>query len=362
MSGPLAGVRVLEFRGIGPAPFATMLLADLGAEVLQVAPPGTRQDDDPLWRGRTHWPLDLKQPADREALLAVLPQVDVLIEGFRPGAMERLGLGPEECLAHQPRLVYGRMTGWGQTGPLAHLPSHDPNCLAITGALFSIGAPETPPLPPLNLVADLGGGALYLVMGVLAALLHARTTGQGQVVDAAMVDGVASLMGMVYALRAQGQWRDERGVNFLDGSCPFGTSYATADGGYMTVCAVEPPFYARLLEGLGLAGEDLPAQYDRTGWPRLRERFTAVFKTRTRDEWTAQLEMLGACVSPVLNLAEAPMHPHLQARGTFVHDARGRVMPGAAPRLSVTAVGVAPMAGEGVASLLGRWGCGGRGT
>lgn len=361
-SGPLAGVRILEFRGIGPAPFATMLLADLGAEVLQVAPPAPRgaeqaapaQPQDPLWRGRSVLQLDLKNEAGRDALLDLLPHIDVLIEGFRPGAMERLGLGPQDCLAHNKALVYGRMTGWGQDGPLAHLPSHDPNCLAITGALHAMGYADRPPLPPLNLVADLGGGALYLAMGVLAALLHARATGQGQVVDAAMVDGVASLMGMVYAMRAQGQWSDERGVNFLDGSCPFGTSYETADGKYMLVCAVEPPFYACLLEGLGLEAGQLPAQYDRPRWPELRERFTAVFKSRTRDDWTARLEMLGACVSPVLDLAEAPGHAHNRARGVFVGD--GAPVPAAAPRFSVTPSSHAPHDLGSAAETLRRWG------
>jgi len=360
--GPLAGVRVLEFRAIGPAPFATMLLADLGAEVLQVAPPERRgaeqaapaQPDDPLWRGRSRLAVDLKDPAARGALLELLPQVDVLIEGYRPGAMERLGLGPEDCLAHNKALVYGRMTGWGQSGPLAALPSHDPNCLAITGALHAMGHADRPPLPPLNLVADLGGGALYLVMGVLAALLHARSSGQGQVVDAAMVDGVASLMGMVYAMRAQGQWQDERGVNFLDGSCPFGTSYATADGKYMLVCAVEPPFYARLIEGLGLDAAELPAQYERRRWPELRERFAAIFKTRTRDEWAARLEMLGACVSPVLSMAEAPQHPHNRARGVFVGDVDP--VPAAAPRLSATPAAHAPATLGPAHDLLRRWG------
>ncbi|WP_325423253.1 CaiB/BaiF CoA transferase family protein [Aquabacterium sp.] len=355
-------MRVLEFRAIGPAPFASMLLADLGAEILQVAPPERRaaelaapaKAEDPLWRGRSHLALDLKAPAARDALLALLPHVDVLIEGYRPGAMERLGLGPDDCLAHNPALVYGRMTGWGQSGPLADLPSHDPNCLAITGALHAMGHADRPPLPPLNLVADLGGGALYLVMGVLAALLHARSSGQGQVVDAAMVDGVASLMGMVYAMRAQGQWQDERGVNFLDGSCPFGTSYETADCQYMLVCAVEPPFYARLIEGLGLDAAELPAQYERSRWPELRERFAAVFKTRSRDEWTAALEMLGACVSPVLSLAEAPLHPHNRARGVFVGD--GHPVPAAAPRLSATPAGHAPATLGAPHDLLRRWG------
>ena len=349
--GPLAGVRVLELRGIGPVPFAAMLLADLGAEILQLAPPGTPADDGPTGRGRSCITLDLKQPAQRDTLLALLPNVDLLIEGFRPGAMERLGLGPAECLARQPRLVYGRMTGWGQEGPLAPLPCHDPNVLAITGVLHSLGDPATPPRPPLNLVADLGGGALYLVMGVLAALLHARSSGVGQVVDAAMVDGVASLMSGVHELRAQGQWHDQRGVNFLDGSCPFGSSYACADGRYMLVCAVEPPFYARLLEGLGLAGEDLPAQYDRRGWPRLHQRFTQVFATRPRDDWAARLEPLGACASPVLDLAEAPGHPQLAARR--VYDAAGQ--PAAAPRFSATPIAHAPARLDSPAELLARW-------
>ena len=351
-AGPLVGVRVLELRGIGPIPFAAMLLADLGADILQVAPPGTPQDEGPTARGRSRLALDLKQPAHRDVLLDILPHTDVLIEGFRPGAMERLGLGPRDCLAHQPRLVYGRMTGWGQDGPLAALPCHDPNVLALTGVLHSIGDPASAPRPPLNLVADLGGGALYLTTGVLAALLQARATGLGQVVDAAMVDGVASLMSGVHALRAQGQWRDERGVNFLDGSCPFGTSYLCADGKYLLICPVEPPFYARLLEGLGLQEEPLPAQYDRSGWPRLGQRFAQVIATRTRDEWAARLEGIGACASPVLDLAEAPRHPHLVARQ--VYDEHGQ--PGVAPRFQGTPTLPAPSTLGDPVALLARWG------
>lgn len=343
---------------MGPAPFASMLLADLGAEILQVAPPGPqaqqRSNTDPIWRGRSILELDLKDAAQRDALLDLLPQTHVLIEGFRPGAMERLGLGPDDCLAHNPALVYGRMTGWGQDGPLSALPSHDPNCLAITGALHAMGYADRPPLPPLNLVADLGGGALYLVMGVLAALLHARSSGQGQVVDAAMVDGVASLMGMVYAMRNQGQWSDQRGVNFLDGSCPFGTSYETADGKYLMVCAVEPPFYAKLIEGMGLQAAELPAQYDRARWPELRARFAALFATQSRDTWTAQLEMLGACVSPVLDMAEAPLHVHNRARGVFVGDSHP--VPAAAPRFSATPSAHAPESLGTARSLLQTWG------
>ncbi|SFV07991.1 CaiB/BaiF CoA transferase family protein [Pseudoduganella namucuonensis] len=360
--GPLHGVRIVEFRGIGPAPFAGMLLADMGAEILQVAPPGQAaqmpvpEHKDPIWRGRSRLALDLKQPAARAALLDILPRVDIVIEGFRPGAMERMGLGPEQCLARNPAMVFGRMTGWGQDGPLAQAPSHDPNCLAITGALHSIGSADGAPVPPLNLVGDLGGGALYLAMGVLAALVHARASGQGQVVDAAMVDGVASLMGMVYAMRDHGIWSDQRGVNMLDGSCPFGSAYETADGKYMVAVSLEPPFYQALLKGLGLEQEELPAQYDRAGWPVLRRRFAEVFKTRTRAEWTAILEHANACVSPVLDMGEAVHHPHNQARGVFVGGEHP--VPAAAPRFGATPTAHAAADLGPAAALLADWGVG----
>lgn len=358
--GPLAGVRILEFRGIGPAPFALMLLADMGAEILQVAPPGqdsgmpVPEDQDPIFRGRSRLALDLKQAGSRDAILNLLPNVDVVVEGFRPGVMERFGLGPEECFEHNPALVFGRMTGWGQSGPMAQAPSHDPNLLAVTGVMHSIGYADRPPLPPLNLVGDYAGGALYLALGVVAALFSAYATGRGQVVDAAMVDGAASLMTTMYAMRNHGLWSDQRGVNFLDGSCPFGTSYETADGKYMMVCALEPPFYQSLLRHLGLAGEDLPAQYNRQGWPVLHRRFAEVFMTRTRDEWTGILENANACVSPVLDMDEAPRHHHNVARQVFVGE--DKPLPGPAPRFLGTPSRFAPQDLGSAADLLAHWG------
>ena len=358
MSGPLQGVRVIELAAIGPAPFCAMLFADMGAEILRVAMPREStfpapEDSDPLWRGRSRLSLDLKQGTARAALLRALTRADILIEGFRPGVLERLGLSPEVCLTSNPRLVIGRMTGFGQSGPLAQAPGHDPNYLALSGALHGIGYPGQPPCPPLNLVADFGGGALYLAMGVLAGLLHARESGRGQVVDAAMLDGAASLMGMIYTLRNHGQWSDERGSNLLDGGCPFGSSYETADGRYVVVCALEPRFYAALLQGLGLEAGSLPAQYDRSGWPTLRQRFAEVFKTKTRAEWTRLLEGTDACVTPVLSMGEAPEHPHNRARGVFLGD---KPVPGPAPRFSATPSAHAPMRGPPAEELLAHWG------
>ncbi len=360
LSGPLHGVRVIELAALGPAPFCAMLFADMGAEVLRVAPPveapatfPVPEREDPVWRGRSRLALDLKDAGDRGRFLQILGHADALIEGFRPGVLERLGIGPDVCLAANPRLVIGRMTGWGQSGPLAHAPGHDPNFLAITGALHAIGYRGQPPCVPLNLVADFGGGALYLAMGVLAALLHARGGGQGQVVDAAMVDGVASLMGMVYTLRNHGLWTDERASNLLDGGCPFGTTYETADGKYVVVCAMEPQFYRALVHALDLDETTLPPRYDRAGWPRLREQFSAAFKSKTREEWLRRLEGTEACVTPVLTMGEAPQHPHNRARGLFVGD---KPTPAAAPRFSVTTTAHAPQEGSGAAELLASWG------
>jgi alpha-methylacyl-CoA racemase len=336
-----------------------MLLADMGAEILRIGaptePPGPPipRDNDPMARGRSHLVLDLKSEAGRNQLLAILPKADILIEGFRPGTLEKLGVAPDICLKGNPALVIGRMTGWGQDGPLARAPGHDPNYIAITGALYAIGHPDRPPFAPLNMVGDYGGGALYLAMGVLAALLHARMTGAGQVVDAAMVDGAASLMGMAYTLRANGLWRDQRGANLLDGGAPFGSTYETADGKYVVVAAVEPKFYRALIEALGLGGEALPKQMDMTNWPRLRVRFAEIFRTRTRDEWARLLEGSDACVSPVLDLSEAPHHPHNRARGVFVGDTP---VPRAAPRFSKTATQHAPPDLGPAAALLARWG------
>lgn len=358
--GPLSGLRIVELAAIGPAPFCAMLLADMGADVLRVGPPPQGpplfpipESEDPIWRGRTRVTLDLKTAKDRERLLRILPHADVLIEGFRAGVLEKLGVAPEVCLAANPRLVIGRMTGWGQTGPLARAPGHDPNYLALTGALHSIGYPDRPPCPPLNLVADFGGGALYLAMGVLAALLHVRAGGPGQVIDAAMVDGAASLMSMMYALRNHGLWRDERGANLLDGGCPYGATYETADGKYVVVCALEPPFYRALVRALGLDEAELPPREDRASWPRLREAFAAVFRTKTRDEWTRLLEGTDACVTPVLSMGEAPAHPHNVARGVFAGD---KPVPGAAPRFSATPTAHAPASGRGLLELLEGWG------
>jgi alpha-methylacyl-CoA racemase len=360
VGGPLAGVRIVELAAVGPAPFCAMLLADMGADVLRVAPPPhgpavfpIPESEDPVWRGRTRLTLDLKSAPDRERLLRILPHADVLIEGFRPGVLERLGAAPAACLAANPRLVIGRMTGWGQTGPLAHAPGHDPNYLALTGALHAIGYPDRPPCPPLNLVADFGGGALYLAMGILAALLHVRAGGPGQVVDAAMIDGASSLMGMIYSLRNHGLWRGERRANLLDGGAPYGSTYETADGKYVVVCALEPPFYRALVRALGLDGEALPPRDDRASWPALRERFAAVFKTKTRDEWARLLEGTDACVTPVLSMDEAPHHPHNRARGIFVGE---KPTPAAAPRFSATPTAHAPAAGPDATELLVSWG------
>jgi alpha-methylacyl-CoA racemase len=358
--GPLSGLRILELAAIGPAPFCTMLLADMGAEVLRVAPPAhgpplfpIPDTEDPMWRGRTRITLDLKSPGDRDRLLRILPHADALIEGFRAGVLEKLGVAPDVCLAANPRLVIGRMTGWGQTGPLAHAPGHDPNYLALTGALHTIGYPDRPPCPPLNLVADFGGGALYLAVGVLAALLHVRAGGSGQVVDAAMVDGAASLMSMIYALRNHGLWRDERGANLLDGGCPYGTTYETADGKYVVVCALEPPFYRALIRALGLEEAQLPPREDRASWPRLRETFAAIFRAKSREEWARLLEGTDACVTPVLGMGEAPAHPHNVARGVFAGE---KPVPGAAPRFSATPTAHAPRLGPDAVSLLRSWG------
>lgn len=358
--GPLAGLRIVELAAIGPAPFCAMLLADMGAQVLRVAPPPQGpplfpipESEDPIWRGRTRITLDLKTTQDRDRLLRILPHADALIEGFRAGVLEKLGVAPDVCLAANPRLVIGRMTGWGQTGPLAHSPGHDPNYLALTGALHSIGYPDRPPCPPLNLVADFGGGALYLAMGVLAALLHVRTGGSGQVIDAAMVDGASSLMSMMYALRNHGLWRDERSSNLLDGGCPYGSTYETADGKYVVVCALEPPFYRALVRALGLEEATLPPREERASWPQLRARFAAAFRTKTREEWARLLEGTDACVTPVLSMSEAPQHAHNVSRGVFVGD---DPVPAAAPRFSATPTSHAPASGPGLLELLEGWG------
>lgn len=340
--GPLTGLRVVEMAGIGPGPFCAMMLADHGADVLRVERPGQSWPlpigprVDPLNRGRAVVTLDLRTDADRNALFRLTDRADALIEGFRPGVMEKLGFGPEALLARNPRLVYGRMTGWGQDGPLARTAGHDLNYAGLTGAIAAIGPADRPPPPPLNLVADFGGGAMMLAFGMLAALLEARSSGRGQVVDAAMVDGTSLLMTMFHGLRAVGGWSERRDDNLLDGGAPFYACYETADGGHLSVCPLEPPFFAALLDRLGLAGDpDFQAQYDRGTWSRMRERLAAIFRSRTRDAWAVQFAGSDACVAPVLTIAEAPFHPQAHDRGGFV-ERGGILQPQAAPRLSRT--------------------------
>ncbi|PXW93996.1 alpha-methylacyl-CoA racemase [Sphaerotilus hippei] len=343
-SGPLAGVRVLEFAGLGPAPFCAMLLADLGAQVLRVdrlAPGGgSAALFDPaldlLQRGRDAVALDLKRPEGRAAALRLAGEADVLIEGFRPGVMERLGLGPEPCLALQPKLVYGRMTGWGQTGPLAATAGHDINYLALSGALHAIGRAEGGPVPPLNLVADFGGGAMLLAVGVLAAVIEARGSGLGQVVDAAMTDGCALLMAMTMSMQAMGRWQQRRQSNLLDGGAPWYDTYECADGRHLAIGPIEPAFWQVFLERAGLADDPLlQDRDDPRRWPQQKARIAEVLRQLPRDEWTRRFEGSDACVAPVLSLGEAPAHPHHRARGTFV-DVQGRLHPAAAPRFSRT--------------------------
>ena len=327
---------------MGPVPFCGMLLADLGAQIVTIeAPTGKAARTpvpaaaDPLMRGRSRITLDVKKPEARDALLALVPQVDAFLEGFRPGVMERLGLGPDEMLKRNPKLVYGRMTGFGQSGPLALAAGHDPNYLAVTGALHSIGYGDRPPVSPLNLIGDFGGGGTYLAIGVLSALLNARATGQGQVIDAAMLDGVASLMSAVYGMRNAGMWTDRRFDNMMDGAAPFGGNYETADGKAVATCAVEPKFYSALVAGLGLDEANLPPRHKKENWPTLREKFAAIFRTKTRDEWAKLFEGKDACVSPVLDIGEAVNYPHNVARKLFV-ERDGKPIPAAAPRFSAT--------------------------
>ncbi|MFE9173273.1 CaiB/BaiF CoA transferase family protein [Streptomyces kebangsaanensis] len=341
--GPLTGVRVVELAGIGPGPFAAMLLADLGADVVRVdRPGGAALGIDPARdltnRNKRSVVVDLKSPDGPARVLGLAERADILIEGYRPGVAERLGVGPEACHARNPRLVYGRMTGWGQDGPLAPRAGHDIAYIAVTGTLGMIGDPDGPPAVPANLLGDYAGGSLYLVVGVLAALHHARATGTGQVVDAAIVDGTAHLSTMIHGMLAAGGWQDRRGSNLLDGGCPYYGTYETADGRYMAVGALEPRFYAEFLTLLGLE-DHADSRTDVTRWGELREAVAARFKSRTRDEWTAVFEGSDACVAPVLSLREAPHHPHLAARSTFT-DHAGLTQPAPAPRFSATPTAV----------------------
>ena len=341
--GPLEGVKILEIAGIGPGPFAGMMLSDMGAEVVRIDRADRVRGGDPenppkdiLARGRRSVAVDLKNPQGVEVVLAMVERADVLIEGFRPGVMERLGLGPEICLARNPGIVFGRMTGWGQEGPLAHAAGHDINYIALTGALHAIGRRDQAPVPPLNLVGDFGGGGMLLAYGVVCALLEKARSGQGQVVDAAMVDGASALMGMIYAMKSMGVWRDERGTNMLDTGSHFYDVYETRDAKYVSIGSIEPQFYALLLQQLGLEGEKLPPQMDREQWAALKVRVAEIFKTRTRDEWSAIMEGTDVCYAPVLDLDEAPEHAHLKQRKTFV-EAAGVIQPAPAPRFSRTA-------------------------
>jgi alpha-methylacyl-CoA racemase len=343
-AGPLAGLRVVELAGIGPGPHACMVLADLGADVVRVErgrsnlPEQLAADADVTLRGRTRVVADLKDPSDLAAVLDLIDLADVLVEGFRPGVAERIGLGPQVCLARNPRLVYGRMTGWGQDGPMAGMAGHDLNYLSITGILDSIGRDGERPVPPLNLVGDYGGGSMFLVVGVLGALWERERSGRGQVVDAAIVDGVGALAQLVWSLHGTGTWSPGRGRNLLDGSTPFYDTYECADGRFVAVGALEPQFFAALLHGLGIDPATLPEQWDRPRWAELRSTLEASFRTRSRDEWAEVFDNTDACVTPVLSLDEVPAHPHLAARGSFgLVDGMPAASP--APRFSRTPAG-----------------------
>jgi alpha-methylacyl-CoA racemase len=345
-SGPLSGIKIIELAGIGPSPYTAMMLADAGAQVIRLERAAPGAPERAAEANETHWDLlnrsrasvgvDLKHPDGVELVLRLAEQADGLIEGFRPGVAERLGVGPEDCWARNRALVYGRMTGWGQDGPMAPMAGHDINYIAVGGALWSMGRAGSPPVPPLNLVGDFGGGGLLLAFGMVSALLEASRSGQGQVVDAAMVDGAASLMTMIHSFHELGMWDDDRASNLLDSAAPWYDAYETSDGQYFAVGGLETQFYAELIEGLGLADDPLMAtQKDKSQWPVMKERFAAVIATKTRDEWTAIFDGTDACAVPVLTPWEAHQHPHNQARSTFV-EVEGRMQPAPAPRFSRT--------------------------
>lgn len=359
-SGPLRGLRVVEFAGLGPVPFACMLLSDMGADVVTIDRPGKQQGDPAniVGRGRTALALDLKQPQDRDAVLDLLARADVLVEGFRPGVMERLGLGPDAVATRNLRLVYARMTGWGQGGPLAQTAGHDINYIALSGVLHAIGTPESGPVPPLNLVGDYGGGSLYLVVGILAALHEAQRSGQGQVVDAAICDGSASLMSVFVGWRQKGIFHEQRGENLLDGGCPYYSSYETADGQYVAIGSLERPFFDEFCRLVDIPAALRDSHSDRARWPQLRQALADIFRARSRDDWMALLEGTDACFAPVLALSEAPAHPHHLARRTFVNIA-GVLHPAPAPRFSRTPSaiqGPAPAKTDEIMRVLERWG------
>ncbi|MDB5921019.1 MAG: carnitine dehydratase [Massilia sp.] len=370
MSGPLKGVRIVEMVGIGPGPFCAMMLADMGADVLRIdrkrLANGAGETDFPelntrfdvLARGRRSAAIDLKAPGGKEAVLKLVESADGLIEGFRPGVMERLGLAPEVCLQRNRALVFGRMTGWGQYGPLAHAAGHDLNYLALTGALHAMGRPDSPPAPPLNLVADFGGGAMMLAFGMVSAILEARTSGKGQVVDAAMTDGAALLSGLLYGNKASGSWNPRRGANLLDGGAHFYDTYTCADGKFIAIAAIEARFYDLLLTLCEIDDPAFRAQMDSAQWPQLKEKLAAVFRTKTRDQWCALMEGTDVCFAPVLDLEEAPQHPHNRAREAFI-EIDGVLQPAPAPRFSRTRPEVPrppAAAGQHTEQALADWG------
>lgn len=362
--GPLNGIKVIEVAGIGPGPFCGMMLSDMGAEVVRVDRVTNVRPDRPdepsrdvLARGRRNIAVDLRNPEGVAAVLRMVDQADVLFEGFRPGVMERLGLGPDVCLERNPRLVYGRMTGWGQEGPMSRAAGHDINYISLAGALAHIGRKGQPPTPPLNLVGDFGGGGMLLAFGIACALVERATSGKGQVVDAAMVDGAATLMAIFFGMNASGQL-GPRGTNLLDTGSHFYDVYETADGEYVSVGSIEPQFYAELVRLSGLDGESLPGQMDRAQWPAMKERIAAIFKSKTRDEWRDIMEGTDVCFAPVLSLGEAPTHPHNVARKTFI-DVGGMTQQAPAPRFSRTAPGTpqpAAYAGEHTDDVLAGFG------
>jgi len=340
--GPLDGVRIIELAGLGPGPFCAMMLADMGADVIRVDRAASVRGGDPsvppadaMGRGRRSIGIDLKSEDGIEAVMRLVEGADGLIEGFRPGVTERLGIGPDECLARNPRLAYGRMTGWGQDGPYASTAGHDINYIALAGALDPIGRRGESPVPPLNLLGDFGGGGMYLAFGMVCAILEARSSGKGQVIDAAMVDGAASLTTFFHGFRAMGVWDDERGTNLLDTGAHFYDVYETSDEKYVSIGSIEPQFYAELREKLGLDDPKWDQQMSRTAWPELKDEIAAIFKTRTRDEWCELIEGSDVCFAPVLSMGEAPRHPHNEFRGTFV-EVNGVVQPRPAPRFSRT--------------------------
>jgi len=359
--GPLAGIRVIEIAGIGPGPFCAMMLSDMGAEVVRIDRKdrvGTGDKRNVLNRGRRSLALDLKKPQAVETVLKMTAQADILIEGFRPGVMERLGLGPDVCLQENPKLIFGRMTGWGQTGPLAQAAGHDINYISLAGALNAMGYADRPPAPPLNLVGDFGGGAMYLLCGVLAALVERSNSGKGQIIDAAMTDGTASLISAFYGLKAMDMWTTDRASNKLDGGAHFYNSYACSDGKFISIGSIEPQFYALLREKCDIDDPAFDAQNDQSSWPDLRQKLMAVFKTKTRQQWCDLLEGSDVCFAPILDMDEAPSHPHNKARQTFT-EVEGVVQPSPAPRFSRTKTeiqGPAALVGEHSEAVLKDWG------